>query len=137
MIPEGVDSLRSAPKRIWAGSASAVWFSAWNVKSTERSRTMNAYLDLGGHNKTASPRTEIVAIKQRQDSIHDGAASRLLHAYQQNSMMSAWLKPPHVGKIEILSDQETTAALSASPNIRIGMAHQTLINDGIDVMPQG
>jgi hypothetical protein len=78
------------------GSASAFWISARNVKFTDWLRTMNTHLDLSGHNKAASPRTDIVAIEQRQDSIHDGAASRLLHTYQQNSMMSTWLKLPHI-----------------------------------------
>ena len=63
-----------------------------------------------------------------------GVAAGVAQANEQNAGMSTWLEAAHIGKIEVLRDEEPASRLSSVPHFFIRMTGQTLGKDCIDIM---
>ena len=45
-------------------------------------------------------------------------------------------KPPHVGEVQILSNQEPLGVLRCMPDFRIGLSAERLLRNRIDIVSQ-
>jgi hypothetical protein len=50
--------------------------------------------------------------------------------------MRTWGKPPYIGEVEILSDEESLRFLRRVPNFRVRLSGMRLLRDGIDVVAE-
>jgi hypothetical protein len=61
---------------------------------------------------------------------------RIGQPYDQNARMGARPKPPRIGEVEVLSNEEATLCLGGSPNLGVVPSSQLFRKHRIDVEPK-
>jgi hypothetical protein len=82
------------------------------------------------------PLVDLFDGEEHGDTSQQRVASRLRQPDEQEAGVGPWRVASRVAEVEILSDEKAAGTLRCLPDVRIVSSRQTLLMDGIDVVPK-